>query len=306
MVLLLGLLILMTLAAAFLFTRLFALKKEAKNMANQLRDYNDQRTNKKIEMALFNREMERIGVEINRLIDLHGKEKSERIRFEQELKQTIANISHDLRTPLTSVIGYVQLAESGEMTEEERSEALSIAIKRAKRLESLLQDFFELSVIESADHELKMERMNVKQAMIDVLMSFYDRFQDEQMEPTIELPEHDVFIMADHAAVARVIENVMANAIHHASGKIVVKMDEQESVVRLIVQNDAPALTENEVAHLFHRFYMADQSRSGKRKGLGLSIVKSFMEKMNGDARAELVDGQLSIVCEWNAAAKPK
>ncbi|WP_312030840.1 MULTISPECIES: sensor histidine kinase [Bacillaceae] len=272
-----------------------------KNISKQLKIYNDRKTNKKIHMALLDKDVESLGLEINKLIDLYMSENRKRVRFEREQKQAIANISHDLRTPLTSILGYIQMAEEDDVTAAERKELLSIANKRAKRLEMLLKDFFELSIIESTDHQLKSERINLRSITIDVLMSFYDRFYERNMEPTIHIPESDVFIMADESAVTRVIENLISNAISHSDGNIIISLEERDFMVALVVKNDAHSLTEQDVDFMFDRFYRADQSRSGKSTGLGLSIVKSFMEKMNGTIMGQLSDGQLSIVCEWNS-----
>nr|WP_212119810.1 HAMP domain-containing sensor histidine kinase [Niallia circulans] len=288
--------------AVLLLTRLFALKKEVKKISKQLEKYNDRKTNKKIEMALFDKNMEKLGLEINKLIDLYVAENRKRIRYENEQKQAIANMSHDLRTPLTSILGYIQMAEEEDVTADERKELLSIANKRAKRLETLLKDFFELSIIESTDHHLKSEQINLRNLTIDVLISFYDRFQERNMEPTIHIPEKDVFIIADESAVTRVIENLLSNAIVHSDGNIIISLEEQASTVKLSVRNDAYSLTDEDARLMFDRFYKADRSRSGKSTGLGLSIVKSFMEKMSGEVTGHLNEGQLIIICEWKAA----
>src|SRR5690606_7109930 len=122
--------------------RLFSLKKELKNIGRQLRHYNEQRTNKKIDMALLDEDMEQLGVEINHLIDRYVTENQKRVRSEMELKQAIANMSHDLRTPLTSILGYIQMANSPEISEQERIAYIEIVQKQAIRLQSLLRDFF--------------------------------------------------------------------------------------------------------------------------------------------------------------------
>ncbi|GAB3042890.1 HAMP domain-containing sensor histidine kinase [Virgibacillus ainsalahensis] len=295
------LLIIVSLMAVYFFIRFISIKKEVKKTGGQLKNYNNQRTNKKIDMTLLDQNVEHLGIEINHLIDLHVKEKRERIRFENELKQTVANISHDLRTPLTSILGYMQMAESNEIPEDERKEYISIAKNRAKRLEKLLNDFFELSVIESADYQLKPEKFNLKNLTIDVLMRFFDRFNEKNMEPIINMPNNDVFMKTDKSAVTRVIENLISNAMKHSSGNIAIGLEEEKSAVRLIVQNDALTLTDKDVALFFDRFYVADQSRTGKSTGLGLSIVKSFMIKMDGEVTATLKNGQLSIICEWKS-----
>lgn len=285
----------------YLITRLFALKKEVKKITRQLHNYNYRKTNKKMDIALFDKDIESLGLEINKLIDLYVAENRKRVRFENEQKQVIANMSHDLRTPLTSILGYIQMAEEDDVTVDDRKELLSIANKRAKRLETLLKDFFELSIIESTDHHLKSERINLRNLTIDVLVSFYDRFHERNMEPTIHMPENDVFIIADESALNRVIENLLSNAIIHSDGNIIISLEEQDSKVKMIVKNNAHSLTEQDADLIFDRFYRVDQSRSGKSTGLGLSIVKGLMKKMNGTIMGQLSDGELSIVCEWKA-----
>lgn len=296
--------IIISLVTVSLLTRLFALKKEVKKISKQLQIYNNRKTNKKIDMALIDKDIEDLSSEINKLINLYVTEYRKRIRFEDEQKQAVANMSHDLRTPLTSILGYIQMAEADDVTDVEKKELLSIAYDRAKMLETLLKDFFELSVMESTDYQLKSERINIRDVAVDVLMSFYDRFNEKNIKPIIHIPEHDVIIISDESAVMRVIENLVSNAIAYTDGKIIISLEEKDLKIRLYVKNDAHSLTDKDVDRMFDRFYMADQSRSGKSTGLGLSIVKSFMDKMNGKIMGHLNDGQLSIVCEWKAADK--
>src|SRR5699024_2906032 len=292
--------IIIFLVTIFLLTRLFALKKEVKKISKQLQSYNNRKTNKKIDMALLDKDIENLGLEINRLIDLYATENRKRVQFEHEQQQAIANMSHVLRTPLTSILGYIQLAESKDVSDNEKKELLLIAKNRAKRPEALLKDFFELSVIESADHHLKFERINIRNVAIDVLMNFYDRFNENNIEPIIQMPEYDVVIISDESAVTSVIENLVSNATTHSEGNIIINLEEKDSMARrLVIKNDAHTLTEKDVNQMFDRFYMADQSRLGNSTGLGLSIAKSFMRKMNGMITGQLNDGQLSIVCEW-------
>lgn len=282
-----------------LVTRLFSLKKEVKKITNQLQNYNTQQKNKKMDMALIDKDIENLGLEINKLIDLYVTEYRNRVHFEDEQRQVIANMSHDLRTPLTSVLGYIQMAEATDIPNDEKKELLLIAKNRAKRLEALLKDFFEVSVIESTDHHLKSERINLRNVAIDVLMTFYDRFDEKKLEPNIQIPDYDIIIISDKSAVTRVIENLISNTITHSEGNIVIRLEEKGSMARLVIKNDAHTLTETDVNQMFDRFYMADQSRLGNSTGLGLSIAKSFMKKMNGTITGQLNNGQLSIVCEW-------
>src|SRR5690606_36812626 len=128
--------------------------------------------------------------------------------------------------------------------------------------------FFEQSVLESNDYELKLQLINLTKLLTEVLVSFYDRFQEKRLEPTIECLENNVTIFADHSAVTRVIENLLSNTLKHADGNIMIRLEEQNGVASLMITNDALTLTEQDVQHMFDRFYMADQSRSGKSTGL--------------------------------------
>lgn len=283
----------------FTTTRLFSLKNQLKLMTKQLEQYNRQKTDKKVDIALIDTELEALAAETNCLIDIIVDIKATKRQTENELKQAVASMSHDLRTPLTSILGYIQMAESDDVTDDDKKEYLSIAKKRAKRLETLLNGFFELSVIESMDYQLQSERLNIKNLTLETLMSFYDRFNEKQLQPDISLPDHDLFIYSDESAVTRVIENLISNAINFSGDTVSISLEKKDSTAVIMISNDAPGLTEEDVYRLFDRFYMADQTRSGKSTGLGLSIVKSLMEKMNGKITSKLHDGQLYIVCEW-------
>lgn len=291
--------ILLLIITVVALTRLFSFKKEVRKIVEQLQLYNNRKTNKKVDVALIDKDIENVGIEVNRLIDLYVLENRRRILFEKEQRQTVANMSHDLRTPLTSIIGYIQMAKSEKLSEIERKELLVTALDRAKRLESLLNEFFELSVLESTDYEMNLEQVNVSHLFTEVLMSFYDSFQEKKMEPTIEQLEDNVIIYADKSALTRVLENLLSNTIKHANGNIVIGLENDNGVARLMIKNDAHSLTEQDVQFMFDRFYMADKARSGKSTGLGLSIVKSLMKKMNGTISGKLNDGQLTILCEW-------
>src|SRR5699024_7342145 len=165
---------------------------------------------------LTDKEIKNLRLEINYIIGLYMIENRERGQVQHEQQQAIANMSHDLRTPLTSILGYIQLAEAKDASDDEKKELLMIAKNRSKRLEAVVKDVFELSVIESVDYHLKFERINIRNIALDVLMSFYDRFNENNMEPIIQMPEHDVVIISDDSAVTRVIENLVSNAINHS------------------------------------------------------------------------------------------
>ncbi len=190
-------------------TQLLFIKKQLKNITEQLKNYNMRKTDKKIDITFLNREIESIASEINNLIDLHIQSNTEKKSAERQLKQAIANMSHDLRTPLTSILGYIQLMEDDEISDEERKQYLKIAKDRTKRLQTLLNDFFELSVIESVDYSLKLENLNIKSIVEETIINLYDKFNEKQIVPDIQMPKEKVSINADESATKRVIVSIL-------------------------------------------------------------------------------------------------
>ncbi|KYC62318.1 sensor histidine kinase [Heyndrickxia coagulans] len=285
---------------AFIFlSDLLFIKKELKNILNQLKNYNIRKTEKKIDITLLDKDIEKMAIEINNLIDLHALSNIEKKSAERELKQAIANISHDLRTPLTSILGYIQLIEKPEVTDEERKEYLAIAKDRAKRLQILLNDFFELSVIESVDHSLKLEKLGLNSIVEEIAINLYDQFNEQQIVPSIKIPQEQMNIIGDESAIKRVIENLVINAIRYSDGSVSITLEKNNTKVNLTISNDVKDITEKDVELFFNRFYTADQTRSGKGTGLGLSIAKALMDKMNGKLSAELKDSWLYVKCSW-------
>lgn len=286
-------------AAALLLIRLLRVRRELKRMTEQLRSYNDRATGKKVDLVLLSGPVERLAAEINRQSDLVVEAEARRKRTETELRQAVANISHDIRTPLTSIFGYIQLLESERLEPEERLQYVNVVKNRTTRLQALLNDFFELSVIESPDYLLKTERLRLTSLLTDIAVGFYDRFNERGLMPAIALPEEEVVVFADESAVRRVVENLLVNTIKHATGEVDIRFERQPATAVLTIVNDAKHLAASDVSLLFDRFYTADSTRSASGSGLGLSIAKSLMEKMNGTLDAELVGDRLALRCAW-------
>jgi len=286
-------------AAALCLLRLAAVKREIRRLAGQLRRFNRHETASKLTLSLGDRAIEELAIEINRHTELIAEANAERKRTEDELRQAVANMSHDLRTPLTSISGYIQLLESRELTEDERRAAIDVVKKRTNRLQALLADFFELSVIESVDYTLKPGRLALHKLIPEILMGFYDSLTEKGLKPSFELTEEAVDVYADESAVRRVAENLMQNAIRHAQGELTISLRRTERHAVFALRNAAPGLRGTNPDLLFNRFYMADRSRSGTGSGLGLSIARGLMQKMGGSLSAELEDDSLVMRCEW-------
>jgi signal transduction histidine kinase len=291
--------IIVMIAFAVVLTRFYLLKKEIKHTTRQLHQFNRNQTAKKVDISYNDRHFEELAKEINNQIDLTKQAEAVKRSTENELKQAISHISHDIRTPMTSILGYIQFLESDEISPELKKEYIKTIKNSAGRLKILLEDFFELSIIEQTDYPLKMERVRLNDLITDALLGFYEGFNKRKIEPEIHIPEQEIMMSADSSAVKRVVENLVVNAIRYSTGNVAISLEEADAAVQLRISNTVDQLTEQDVTQMFDRFYKADQTRTGKGTGLGLPIAKSLMEKMNGRISAELKGNQLTLICEW-------
>jgi signal transduction histidine kinase len=286
-------------AFTYVLTRFHLLKKEIKHTTRQLHQFNQNHSAKKVDISYNDRDFEELAKEINNQIDLTKQAEAVKRSTENELKQAISHISHDIRTPMTSILGYIQFLESDETSPELKKEYIATIKNSAGRLKILLEDFFELSIIEQTDYPVKMERVRVNDLIVEALFGFYEEFNKRNIEPEINIPDNAIITMADPSAVKRVVENLVVNAIRYSTGNVTISLEERDAVVQLRISNTVDHLSEQDVTQMFDRFYKADQTRTGKGTGLGLPIAKSLMEKMSGSMSAELQGNQLTMICEW-------
>lgn len=268
---------------------------QVKSLINQLRDINENKIEGKLTIGLLNKSIEGLTLKINEAIQLKKQSEAGKIRLENDLRKTIANMSHDLRTPLTSIIGYIQFLKADNLSQAERKEYIAIAEKRAKALEGLLNDFYELSLIESMDYKLQSEKINIKRIVEDAVLGRYADFMNKGITPTIELPKENVYVSGDGKAYERVIENLLGNTVKYAKDRVTVSLYTDKNKVFIRVSNNVDKLNKEDVEKVFDRFYMADKTRSGKGTGLGLSIAKGLVEKMNGQISAALEGDEFTI-----------
>lgn len=290
-----GLIIIIT----FLFIRLIFMKKQIVDITRQLIDINKDKDDKKLTVAFINKEIEELTKSINTTLSLKKQCEINNIKLQSELRQTIANMSHDIRTPLTSIIGYIQFCKLDNIVEEERMEYLNTAEQRAKFLETLLNDFYELSLIEYLDYELKLESLNITRILQELLLGRYMDFLDKGLSPTIEMPKDSIYIIAEEKYLERIIENLLSNAIKYTKDKLHISLVLEEETVLLKVSNTTDDLDSIDIDKIFDKFYMSDKNRSGKGTGLGLSIVKSLIEKISGTIEADKCEGMLNIYCRF-------
>lgn len=283
-----------------LLTRLFFINLSIKNITKQLDDYNNFKTRKKLDITLVNKNIESLAESINNHMEISKKLQIKQHNSEEELKKMISSISHDLRTPLTSIRGYLQMLKKSNISEEKKQKYLDILDQRSKDLQELINQFFMLSVVEDNQYKVKLERIDLKEVFIEILTSFYDEFTSKHIEPKIEICNEDINILGDYIGVKRVIENLMINISKHSTNEVNITLFKINNKVELTILDTLDDKENLEVDNLFNKFYKSHKSRSVNSTGLGLSIVKELMVKMNGDISAYIKDNKLYIKCIWN------
>lgn len=281
----------------FLLSRLFYVNRELRKITKQLNKYNELKTKKKIDINLVNKDIELLAESINKHMEISKKLQIKQINAEDNLRNMIAGISHDLRTPLTSIKGYLQMLKNPELTDEKKKMYIDRAEKRAKDLQVLLDEFFMLSVIDSKEYTIKLESVDLKEMLIEVLSSFYDEFNSKNINPDIEICNEVINVLGDVFSIKRVIENLMINISKHSKGNIKIILVRDSKVAELTIIDWAENISEEKCTRLFDKFYNDDKSKGA---GLGLAIVKELMIKMNGNVSAEIKLNKLYIKCMWN------
>lgn len=268
------------------------LKKSIKEICADFEDCLHEDTNVLIAVSSGDETVRRLANEINiQLVELR-KIKLQYENADSELKEAITNISHDLRTPLTAIFGYLDLLEKQDLSADAERYVEQIR-NRSDALKQLTEELFRYSVISSTP-EMSYEEVNVCRVLEETLISFEGALKKADIIPDVKLPSAPVWRKLDSAALVRIFSNIISNAIKYSDGDFNVAIDENG---RITFSNTARELSVVEVGKLFDRFYTVDSAR--KSTGLGLSIAKLLIERMKGTVTAEYVSDKLIIVIEF-------
>lgn len=272
-----------------LFIKIHLLRKSAKEIECSFSERLLTDSNTLIDISSNDKRMRHLANEIN--IQLR-KLRDERRKFQLgdlEVKAAMTNISHDLRTPLTAICGYLDLLE-----QEEKSETVNrytaVIRNRTEMLKQLTEELFRYSVILASAEALKIEPVVINKVLEESIASFYTILKEKQISPKIIIPQKKIVRNLDRSALSRIFANLLNNAVKYSNGDLEVTLSENGEI-RFI--NHASDLSEIEVGKLFDRFYTVNNARNST--GLGLSISKALVEKMNGTISAEYHDGMLTI-----------
>lgn len=250
--------------------------------------------NLRVRQDINNKVIEKLMIEINHDMELKQQEQIKYQRKEKQLKKEIANVSHDLRTPLTSILGYAELLKD-DISQEERAGYIRIIEKRAKVLQTLITSFYDLSRIESEDYVMQMEKVNLRDVLCDTLLGFYEAFEKKHIKVEMNLQDNSSEILLDYNSIVRILTNLIQNALKYSSKYFKVKLIQEDESTVMIFSNDTDQITQAKLPYIFNRTYTGDSSRNEKNTGLGLTIAKTLVEKMGGRIEADMDNDEIMI-----------
>lgn len=236
---------------------------------------------------------------LNELFQMRRKEQQEFKEKEQMIADTYTNLSHDIRTPLTSLNGYFQLMESA--SAEEQKHYMKVIQERIESLKEMLEELFMFTKLKNDSYVLELETCCINRILKNTIFSYYDDWSGRGIYPEISLPEKQLYIEGNEAGLKRMLQNIIKNGMDHGQDKIKVQLFEREEKIHLWICNEMTNPEKIDVSRVFQRFYKADGARSRNSSGLGLSIAQEFVLRMKGEIHAEISENEF-----WVKVSFPK
>ncbi len=293
------LIVALLLVCAVLIGRQITLERGLHRAARRMREQMADVTTARLSLPCPSAGAEELLACLNQLLELRQEERAAYRRKERALRQQIANVSHDLRTPLTSILGYLQLLEGEGLSPEKKAEYLAVIEGRARTLQTFIAAFYDLSRIEGGELPLEREKVDLGRALSDQLAAAYEQIEAAGLAVEVDIAPGLPPVWADSGAVTRIFSNLLTNALRHGEDALAVKLYREGNAVVSAFSNRAGGLSEEDAAHVFERFYTADKMRTGQSTGLGLAIVKALAERMGHAARARWEGGVFTVEVRW-------
>lgn len=271
-----------------LCVKIYLMKKSAKEISSAFADRLQTDTNTLIAISSHDKDMRELADSINKQLKILRKEHHRYTQGDTELKEAVIGISHDLRTPLTAICGYLDLLEREEKSETVRQYLGQIS-NRTDVMKQLTEELFRYSVVAYVK-ENSIERICLNNALEESIASFYGAICQKQIVPQISITETRVERYLDRSALARIFGNIISNALKYSDGDFSVSLDSDGAIT---FSNTAESLNYVEAGKLFDRFYTVETARNST--GLGLSIAKLLTEQLGGKIKAEYLAGKLVI-----------
>ncbi len=273
----------------YLLIKIYMLKKAAREIETAFADRLAADTNTLIDISCNDRHMKRLAASINTELRKLRRQRHLFMQGDAELKNAITNISHDLRTPLTAILGYLDL-----LCPEDKSAAaeryVGIITERARMLANLTEELFKYSIVMSNKENVSLEPVAINAVLEESIVAFYTSLCERGITPSIHMPEDPVIRMLDVSSLSRIFANLLNNVIKYSDGDLDIILTAGGEIT---FANTASELDEIQTGRLFDRFYTVNAA--GKSTGLGLAIARTLVEQMNGNITAGYKNNRLII-----------
>lgn len=281
--------IILFLICIFLAVKLYVIKQSIKEIEKSFSKILRTDTNNIIAISSSDKDIKNLTINLNNnLSELRG-QKLQYKNGNQELKKIITNISHDLRTPLTAIKGYVDLIEQEKLSNNQKK-YLKVIQKKSNELTELTGQLFEYTKLMDIDVKIKKEECCINEILEETLVSYYSIFKEQDIIPSISICSTKVYKIVNKISIIRVFENILSNVIKYSNGDLKVEMQENGTIT---FSNKATSLDETTVQKIFDRYFSVENAKEST--GIGLSIAKQLVELNNGSIKAEYVNGYLII-----------
>lgn len=287
--------IILTLVSFLLAVRLALYRRQAGHIAEELFMLDREDTGYRLSSYCRVGRTEEIITHFNKIMEKYRTELVALRRENRTYRESITSISHDIRTPLTSAKGYLQMLSKDTVSAEKRQEYIRTVERRVDDVADMLNQLFAYARVEAGELEFEMERLNPANLFADTLSMFYDDFAQKGCEPKVEIAAEACCILADRHAFVRIIENLIKNALVHGTGEYAFCLKRKDGKVCLSASNRTDSIEDGDMERIFERFYTTDVSRTRKTTGLGLAIVKQFTEHMDGTVSASLEKDRFTV-----------
>lgn len=253
-------------------------------------------SNEQIKVFAPDKTTEKLAIEINHLVDCYKVLQLKNIKEKQQYKKILANFSHDLRTPLTSIMGYIDIVLHLDLSKKDKEKYLEIVQYKLKTLNNLVDSLYDLSLIDAKEYPVQLNPHSLYQLLCDSLLLFYQDFEDKDILLQLSLDEKVPLVLLDEKITNRVLLNLLQNVIRYAKAYCKVELGVTDEYINISISNDCESLSEEDVLQLFNRTYKTDSNRSKYSSGLGLAIAKELMELQLGTIDADYHDNILTFI----------
>ena len=267
-------------------------KREFRRISKQINNNLDEYAN--IKTKSVDKDIEYLVENINLIFDSKQRIVAEKNKNEEELRASIANMSHDLRTPLTSIINYVDLLKKEDIRNEKANEYIEILDSKSQRLKKLIEDLVEASKVSTGNVKLQIEKINIVELLNQAIGEFEDKFEAKKLEILLEAKESEIYILADSRYMYRIVENLFSNISKYAleNSRVYIDIIKKSNEVYIEMKNISKEKLNISAEELMQRFVIGDKSRTTEGSGLGISIAQNLTEIQKGVFNLKL-DGDL-------------